>query len=83
MPLLNLVNKVGGYGLAESGEKLQPSIMSNGKLKEWKECVRNHFDGWIGCIIFIDIPLSFWACDGSLEEAKVNIVTNDVVGWEP
>ena len=52
-----MVNYVSGYGLWESSEEIQPSIMSYRDLEEGKECLGDSFEGTICPVAFIDIPL--------------------------
>ena len=57
MPLMNIFSNVSGHGLAEFGEEIQPSIVSYKELEEGKECLRDSFEGTIGPVVFVDIPL--------------------------
>ena len=47
MPLLNMVSNVGGRGLEESDEELQPSIILHKDLEKSKQCLSISFKGTI------------------------------------
>lgn len=52
-----MVSNVSGGGLAESGEEIQPSIVSYREFKKGKECLSDSFKGTICPTAFIDMPL--------------------------
>ena len=69
MPLVIMVNDVGGHGLEKYGEELQPSIMSHWELEKWKKFLNNSFKGTIWSTTFIHIAFGCGPSEGSLKEA--------------
>lgn len=82
-PFVDVIGNMGSYGLAESGEELQSSVMSDRELNEWNEIFGDRFKGGVSPYYFINVPLGDNSHKGSLKYVYLNWILNSDIWGMP